>query len=228
MSRLPHPVPVKLVPLDHPRIEDMLNRATREFMGTLQQVLMTQATHTRQETKQLVAQGAAIEAELVQPVHPAADQALVVMRELITGINSGTSLELLYPKLQRLISNQERRAEIVDQLALTSDFDRLATLAQARAHLEHELISSAYRDELTTGERMALLDAIVPLEREVRNRVRSGATAINDLLANIQRMESALAIDEEALRNKFSKTTPQGREVVRKLAMRLGKATRPQ
>ena len=133
MSRLPQPVPVKLVPLDHPRIEDMLNRATREFMGTLQQVLMTQATHTRQETKQLLAQGVAIEAELVKPVHPAADQALAVMRELIEGINTGKSLELLYPKLQRLISNQERRAEIVDQLALTSDFDRLATLAQALA-----------------------------------------------------------------------------------------------
>ena len=36
----------------------------------------------------------------------------------------------------------------------------------------------------------------------------------------------ALAIDEEALRTKFYKTTPQGREVVRKQAMRLGKAAR--
>ena len=74
----------------------------------------------------------------------------------------------------------------------------------------------------------ALLDMeqIEPLEREARNRIKSGALPINDLLGQIQKMDSTLAVDEEALRSKFSKTTPQGREVVRKLALRLGKATR--
>jgi len=221
-GRLSHPVPARLVPLDGLPICDLLDSATYELLDDLQAILYTQ----RSEALALKQMGVAIEAEVVQPTPPPADAALSVLRRLVDGIHQGKSLESLYPDLSRLIANQERRAEIVDQLLLTHEFDRATTLAQARAQLEHELVIACYRNELTSHERMALLEILVPLEREARNRIKSGALPINDLLGQIQKMDSTLAVDEEALRSKFSKTTPQGREVVRKLALRLGKATR--
>lgn len=224
MARLPNAVPIRLEPYERVPVCDLLDDATRALVTTLQAVLLTQ----RSEAPMLEASGVAEQAELVQPTPPPADVALSVLRKLVDGIHAGKSLEALYPQLSRLIANQERRAEIVDQLLLTSEFDRATTLAQARARLEHDLIISCYRNELTAHERMDLLEVLVPLEREARNRIKSGALPINDLLAQIQKMDSTLAIDEEALRSKFSKTTPQGREVVRKLAMRLSKATRAQ
>jgi hypothetical protein len=192
------------------------------LLSPLSRILRTQVP----ESRTLVETGAAVAAPAVPPRPPSADVALEAIRDLVTGIQEGRSLEPLYPRLSRLIANQERRAEIVDQLFLTSEFDRAVNLASARAQLEYELCLAAYRSDLSVPERLALLDRIVELERDSRNRIKSGAIPVSDLMALVQKADATLAVDEVQLAAKFAKTTPQGREVVRKLALRLGKAAR--
>jgi hypothetical protein len=214
-------VPARLVPLPALPIDKLLGGAADELADTLARVLATE----QEESAALVKFGVAVPATLVPPIPPAADVALTALRELILNTQDGKPVAHLYPTISRLISHQDQRAEVVKQIILAHTFIRAVVVAQARSHLEHGLIVQAYRSELSPTERLALLELLLKVEDKIQARIDSGAVNISDLLGQIQKI-SALAIDEDALKAKFAKTTPQGREVVRKLAIRLGKAVR--
>jgi hypothetical protein len=222
-NRLTGPVPVRVEPLPDLRPPKGTPEARLlALLSPLSRILRTQPS----ESRELVETGAAIRAEPVPSRPPSSDVALATARELAEGIEDGRPLEPLFPRLSRLISNQERRAEIFDQLFLTHEFSRAVDLAAARAHIEHKLIVAAFRGDLTVEEEIAVFDRIIELERESRNRIKGGAIAVSDLMAMLQKADATLAVDEGVLATKFAQTTPQGREIVRKLAMRLGKAAR--
>ena len=219
-NRLAGPVPARVEPLP-PAPVDPHEFRLLALLSPLSKILRTQAS----ESRALVESGAAAPAAILPPSPPSADVALATGRELVARMQDGRSLEPVYPALSRLIANQERRAQIVDQILLTHEFDRAFTLASARAQIEYELCLAAYRGDLSVPERLALLDRLVTLESDSRNRIKAGATPVSDLMSLVQQA-SAIAVDEAQLAVKFAKTTPQGREVVRKLALRLGKAAR--
>ena len=219
-NRLAGPVPARVESLPSAPVDPRESRLLA-LLSPLSKILRTQQS----ESRALVEVGAAVPAAVLPPSPPSADVALATGRELVARMQDGRPLEPLYPAVARLIANQERRAEIVDQILLTHEFDRAFTLAAARAQIEYELCMAAYRSDLSVPERLALLDRLVSLEQDSRNRIKAGATPVSDVMS-LMKQAGALAIDEVQLASKFAKTTPQGREVVRKLALRLGKAAR--
>jgi hypothetical protein len=152
--------------------------------------------------------------------------ALVALRNVVTAINTGTSLDTHQTAIASLIHAQDKRAELVDTLLLTNDYERAVNFAEARAHLEKTLLAAVYREDLTPSERLLLLDRVTAQEQQARNRIKGGAFNNKDLVSLLEKVDFATQDAEGVLAAKFAGTTPAGREIIRKVATRLGKNLR--
>ena len=156
----------------------------------------------------------------------AASPALGMLRQVVEAINTGKSLAPSYEQLSRLIHAQEKRAEVIDHLLLTNDYERVINFAEARARIEQDLLTAVYSQHLNPTERMALYTIISQLEKEARGRIKAGSTNVNDIIALLEKIDYSTQAGSEALVRKFADTTPQGREIIRKVTSKLSKTLR--
>jgi hypothetical protein len=147
-----------------------------------------------------------------------------VLRQIVGGIEDGKDIRESYPLIGRLIHNQEPRSNVVNQLLLTNDFRRVTELSAARDHLEQELMAGAYRQDLTAAERLVLLKMLQEQLKTAESRLAAGAQPVQDLIGLMQKINFATQGDENALRQRFSQTSPQGREIIRKLVTTMRRA----
>ena len=152
--------------------------------------------------------------------------AMTALRAIVQGINNGSDLSAHRQTLNRLLYSQEQRSQVIDQLMMVSDYKRLVELTEARNHLESMLVKSSYRGDLNPAEQLVLLSQLTSITKQVEGKVRSGAQSVSDLETLLRRIDYAANTDSEGLKKKFQQTSPQGREVIRKLTMRLQKAVK--
>lgn len=168
----------------------------------------------------------------IEQARIASDPVLNTLSDVVNGIRTGGSLEGFKSEINKLISNQEDRAELIDNLMLTHQYDRLIRYVKARAYLESYLIACVQRQDLSPTEALAFMKIVMTETETISNRIKSGGTNVNDLMSLINKADFTTQINEADLAKKFSDTTPQGREIVRRLAHRLtkglsgGKATK--
>lgn len=146
------------------------------------------------------------------------------LRHVIHAIHTGTGIDGRL--VGSLIHSQDKRAQLVDQLLLTRDYERATALAEARASLEAGLIKSCQDPKLSLSVRLLLLEQVTGLEDAARKRIKGGSINIQDLEALLEKVNYATEAGEADLATKFANTTPQGREIIRKVVTRLGKAVR--
>ena len=150
------------------------------------------------------------------------DVALRTLKEVVEGIHTGADLSSQYHVLNRLLHNQQQRAEVVDSLLLTSEYKRVVEVTTARNHLEAQLVKSAYREDLTPAEQLVLLSQLTQISNSASSKIKAGALPLNDLTVLLQKIDyAANAEGEAALKKTYVQTSPQAREVIRKLALRL-------
>lgn len=173
---------------------------------------------------------AALSAELVDqavavprpPPAPPVSSRLIyeVLQTVTAGIQTGADISSAYPTISRLIHNNEQRANVVNQLLLTHEFSRAATLSEARDHLENELVRAAYRGDMTPAERLCLMTMLDKRLKESRGMIANGAQPIQDIQALLERVNYVTS-DESGLKERFKQTSPQGREIIRRMVTKI-------
>lgn len=151
------------------------------------------------------------------------DAVLDVLESVVDGILTGRSLERQRGQISRYISNQEARAELIANLVQTDDYRRLVRLLRARGKLEQSLLSAMERHDLNPSEMLALHQVASHEVAVTSKGVLANANNVNDVIGLLEKADAAFSDQEEFLAKKFAKTTPQGREVIRRLAHRLSK-----
>ena len=152
------------------------------------------------------------------------DPTLSVLQEVVQSFQDGTSLVHLKDRIDKLIINQEQRAELISQLLLSHEYSRLVKYLMVRNHLEDELVGASLRDDLSVGEKMIMLKMADDVVNSLSSKIQAGSTSMHDVMSIISKVDYTLQVNEGSLKQKFKRTTPQGREIVRKLAYRLQSA----
>jgi len=159
------------------------------------------------------------------PEHPQADKPLQVIEQVVGAIKDGRDLSAMKPDVLRLISNQEDRAQLISNLLMTHDYTRVAKYAKAREKLENTILEAIDRGRLTPTQTLAFLKLISEETEVISGRIRGGATSVKDLMALINRADYQMQMSEGDIHKKFTGTSPQGREIIRRLIGKLCKAT---
>jgi hypothetical protein len=157
---------------------------------------------------------------------PESQPVLDALDRVVDSIMNGSDLSPEFPKIARLIHAQDQRAEVISQLVLTQDYKRLAKATRAREKLEETIFTLAQNDELLPAERLLVLERLDNLIRDTRKGISLQSTSIADIRAMLEKIDYATEAAGETLKRKFEKTSPQGREVVRKLITNLDKRLR--
>ena len=158
------------------------------------------------------------------------DPALEALDQLVDAINnnSGKLSEKQIKKMAPLIYEQEKRAEIVDQLVLTHEYTRLSKFLKTRAVLEAVLIQAAQTGSLTPAESIAVLGMLTSEIKSMSARVKSGSASMKDLMTLLEKVDYTIKEREEGQSQQFSGTTPQEREITRRLAYKVSKLAKAQ
>lgn len=216
--RSPGSLPVKLAPPADPN-RDYVSRS----------LLANLLTRGMAPLVDLIAKGVAKDAlpqrtlTLAGVSRPASSPALDVFDRIVEGINNGTDLSAEFPRLARLIHAQEQRSEVIKQLLLTHDYGRLAKATRARDRLEETLFTQAMNDELLPAERVLLLEKLETIIGTANRRIGAESTSVHDIESLLEKIDYSTEAAGAGLRKKFQGTSAQGREVVRKLALKVAR-----
>jgi len=124
----------------------------------------------------------------------------------------------------RLIHEQERRAEIITSLLMTHDQERLVRFLRMRKKLESQLEEALASNQLSNADKAAFLDYINAEARHMENNVKAGAVGLKDVIGLLTKLDYSLSQGNAALQQRLAATSPQAREVVRKLAYRVARS----
>lgn len=149
------------------------------------------------------------------------DPSIGVLQEVVDSFQNGKSIAHLQGVLSQLTTNQEQRAELISALVLSHDYNRLVKYMAVREHLEDQVMEAALRDDLTPAEKLMMLRLVGDETAALENKVQSSSTGIKDMVSLMNKVDYQLQVGEHSLRAKYAKTTPQGREIVRRLAVRI-------
>ncbi len=152
--------------------------------------------------------------------------ALLALENLTSAINKGEDLGERAKEIERLVMGQAERAEVVDSLLSTHDYTRLVAFMKAQAKVEGELLETLQNGGLTPADQIALLEYIRSETKHLEHKVRGQTTTIRDVAQLLSKLDSAAAGRSELVIKQLANTTPQGREIIRRLATKLQAAAK--
>jgi hypothetical protein len=159
-----------------------------------------------------------------RPPPPDANLVTDLLNVIVHGIQTGEDFSSTYPTIARLVNNQEHRANLINQLTLVDDYRRAAVFIDLRNELESELVAAAKSNDLRPSERLVLLKMVDDRLGDINHRIAGSAIDVQDVLSLLQKTNYAVEVKGEALKKKFSETSAQGREIIRKLVTTMGRA----
>lgn len=156
---------------------------------------------------------------------PPADPILDTLEKIVSGIKTGGDIQQESSAVLRFISNQESRSTLVDSMLLSHDYERLVRYAKARNHLEDVLLRASMRGDLSPTEALAFMSVVNAESKVLQARVRAGSENIKDIMALLEKADYALTERQVEITKRYVDTTPQGREIIRRLTHRLAKVS---
>jgi methyl-accepting chemotaxis protein len=153
------------------------------------------------------------------------DPIIDVMDNVVEGILRGESLEKHHDQIRKYILNQQDRSELIANLLLTKDYRRLVSFVKVRDILERRLLEAATRADLNISEIMAMMQIVNANADKLSNKVEAGASNISDILALMTKVDYTLQENDTRMKEKLSKTSASGREIVRRVIHKLKKVT---
>jgi hypothetical protein len=150
---------------------------------------------------------------------------LAVLKDMVEGMQAGSSLDDLRVPLLQLTGNQEERAKLVRSLMLSNDYSRLSKYLIIRDKLEQFMLQQATLGNLSPAEGLSFLRTVREEIENIQRAVTEGAAAGADVTTLLNKVTFATKAQEDLLAKKI-KGSPQNRELVRKLIYQLAKITR--
>lgn len=148
------------------------------------------------------------------------------MQGVVDHINNGTDLNRHYSEIRRLTHGQDSKAELIASLTQTHDYGRLLALLKARKQLEGRLLDLCAKEGLSPAEQFALLAYLGDKIKETSSQVAANSTSGKDVASMLAKIDYALTSADSAASKKLEGTTPQNREVVRRISFKLGRMLR--
>ncbi len=154
-------------------------------------------------------------------VIPTGSPALDLAQELIALFNSGGDLSEIKDRINMHAANSQEKAELLTGLLASDDRQSAAELRVDTRILYNTLREATRRGDLSTAE---ALTAHSYLKTQAEDTVARVEAARQDQSKNVLEIVdktnyNQIAI-QKGLQQKFKSTTPQGREILRKLAFR--------
>ena len=153
------------------------------------------------------------------------DTVLDTLASVIDSVVNGTTFQR-GETVARLVHEQEQRAELISSLLLTHDQQRLVQFMRMRKKLEADLETALSSDALTNADKVAFLNYINAESRHMENNIKAGSAGLKDVIGMLTKLDYVMSQGDATLRNRLAATSPQAREVVRKLAYRIGRSAR--
>jgi len=146
------------------------------------------------------------------------DLPLDALKATVYGMNHGQSLGELQPHAMRLASFAKDKAELVSAILQSHELDRLVANLESRAICEKVGHRALRRGDISCLEALAVLDrldgeiaaGIVLLKKD--SPALDSGSVMDKVNSNRQEVE-------RDVQHKFTGTTPQGREIIRRSAL---------
>jgi len=159
-----------------------------------------------------------------QPDAPPAEDAnlppsatLEILDQVVEALRTGKPLEGVRGDVERLVSNQQVKSDLINNIVLAHDFERLTLYLQARSKLERFLFGLLQQDKLTAQDALAYFKIVYEESKVLTDRVQGGASPVKDASAELDKVDLAVRQAQEAMKAKLKDTSPQGREIIRRL-----------
>lgn len=151
-----------------------------------------------------------VEAPQMEP-----DASLVVLNDLVHAFSSGEGLDKIKPDVDRLTMAQEDRMTLVNSLTTQHSLIRMVRLMMARDRLERFMLSSLERSDLTPNEALLFMKMIQTDMAELQVHLKP--TPIKDSKGLVDKVDYAQKKAVGDSLSRYDKTSPQGREIIRKI-----------
>lgn len=165
--------------------------------------------------------------DLPEDEDPRAEDAIVnVVSKLIRSFKTGGSEGAVKVEVERLLNAREEKTELVNSLLVIHDMDRLPDYLKLRRYIEKYLLRSAFKSELTPAEALAFLKISQDEIKGIVSQVRTNGDPSKDVGELLNKADFVTKASEKELVEKFKMTSPQGREILRKIGHKLAKAAK--
>jgi len=152
------------------------------------------------------------------------DPSIAAMQELVLNIEQGKNVQESFAKISRLTHNQDSRAEIFNSLSLTHDYGRYASFLQARRRVELVLLAIAAQGKLTPGDALALLSYLNESIGTIEHKLVANSASSKDISSLLGKIDYLVSAQQQEMQKKMANTTPQNREILRRVAHKLLKS----
>lgn len=143
------------------------------------------------------------------------DASLTVLGELVQAFDSGEGLHRVKSEVDRLTMAQEERMVLVDSLVTQHSLVRMTRLMAARDKLERFMLSATERSDLTPSEALLFLKMIQTDMAEIKDSIKP--TPIKDAKGLVDKVDYAQKKTLAGAMSRYDRTSPQGREIIRKV-----------
>ena len=183
----------------------------------------------QQQEAAVIAEVATRTAAETEVIPPAGNSSVLdALNAVVKNITSGGDLTAHRSNIERLVCSQEQRATMIDNLLLTHDYERLVEFVKTRQKLENFLLGCANRDDLSPAESLAFLRYVGDESKYLTGRIKAGSSSINDIVSLMSKIDYTIQVDEGNLMKRLANTSPQGREIIRRVAFKLAKTANAQ
>ncbi len=159
---------------------------------------------------------------------PAREQnhVLGVMRGIVDRAREGRSMAEYKPLIEKYTQANSELAQVLGHLFLRYKNDAMVNWLETEERLETFLRRCMARGDLSPAEALVFLkmskDEIRYSAEQLKEQIEHGVPDL-DAQSVVTKLDYTLALTEREAMKGFEKTTPQGREIVRKLVLRARK-----
>ena len=143
------------------------------------------------------------------------DASLTVLDEVINAFSSGQGLEAVKSDVDRLTMAQDDRMTLVTSLVTQHSLIRMARMMKARDRLERFMMAASERNDLTPSEALVFLKMIQTDMTELQQHIKP--VSIKDAKGLMDKVDYSQKKGLSDTLAKYSNTSPQGREIIRKV-----------
>ena len=151
------------------------------------------------------------------PPYTTKSPALDMLEVVVDATKTGKDIQPHYDTLNRIVANHEERSEIISNLLLARDEERIPLLLRAHQRLEDLLLLAVEQGNLDPTEAMAFFKLMKDEIEGITDRVRGSTVGVKDVMTLLTKIDYTVQSKDKQLAKKFAKTSPQGREIVRRI-----------
>jgi len=157
----------------------------------------------------------------VEPISPT----IGVLKKLTMGLTHGSDISAIKSDIMRIAQHQPEKAEVFNAVMNLINQERVADAVEMRAGIEKLIKRAVQRGDLNTGQAMVvwkMTDTIIQDAQQKQGEENKGI----DTVTIVEKVDYAQQKVERSIQQKWSGTSPQGREIIRKKIFELKKEVR--